>query len=194
MNWIENINLKLMNEDKKIVLNNNHNGRVIFIEDNECEILDSNYINDKKNKISWRHIYSYLDNNTIEIVNRMVYQSIMKEKVLNIHYHISFNNYMWDLRRIIERVYDCEIFGNDSREERERKRKIIEEESWEVVEWDKRDNTLINKDKFKLKSGNHGLFNTIIFYNDYTEIHMLLRWRNHAGILNPAWQISIKRL
>ena len=137
-----------MNEDKKIVLNNNHNGRVIFIEDNECEILDSNYINDKKNKISWRHIYSYLDNNTIEIVNRMVYQSIMKEKVLNIHYHISFNNYMWDLRRIIERVYDCEIFGNDSREERERKRKIIEEESWEVVEWDKRDNTLINKDKF----------------------------------------------
>ena len=53
---------------------------------------------------------------------------------------------------------------------------------------------LIFKDNFKLKRGNHGLFNTIIFYNDYTEIHMLLRWRNHAGILNPAWQISIKRL
>ena len=54
---------------------------------------------------------------------------------------------------------------------------------------------LINKDNFKLKRGRStGLFNTIIFYNDYTEIHMLLRWRNHAGILNPAWQISIKRL
>jgi hypothetical protein len=26
-----------------------------------------------------------------------------------------------------------------------------------------------------------------------TKIHMLLRWRNHAGILNPAWQISIHR-
>jgi len=52
----------------------------------------------------------------------------------------------------------------------------------------------ITKDKFRLKSGNHGLFNTLIFYNDYSEIHMLLRWRNHAGILNPAWQISIKRL
>jgi len=24
-------------------------------------------------------------------------------------------------------------------------------------------------------------------------LHMLLRWRNHKGILNPAWQISLKR-
>ena len=24
-------------------------------------------------------------------------------------------------------------------------------------------------------------------------LHMLLRWRNHKGILNPAWQISMKR-
>lgn len=23
---------------------------------------------------------------------------------------------------------------------------------------------------------------------------LLLRWRNHKGILNPAWQISMKRL
>jgi hypothetical protein len=148
MNWIENINLKLMNEDKKIVLNNNHNGRVIFIEDNECEILDSNYINDKKNKISWRHIYSYLDNNTIEIVNRMVYQSIMKEKILNIHYHISFSNYLFDMIRIVEDIYDCKISHLDSRSERERKQKIIKEESWEFVELEVRDNTLEHKTTF----------------------------------------------
>ena len=137
-----------MNEDKKIVLNNNHNGRVIFIEDNECEILDSNYINDKKNKISWRHIFSYLDNNTIEIVNRMVYQSIMKEKILNIHYHISFSNYLFDMIRIVEDIYDCKISHLDNRSERERKQKIMKEESWEFVELEVRDNTLDNKDKF----------------------------------------------
>jgi hypothetical protein len=149
-NWIENINIKYMNEDKKIVLNKNHNGRVIFIEDNECEILDSKYINDKKNKISWRHIYSYLDNETTEIINRMVYQSVMKEKVLNIHNYITFNNYAFDLRRIVENIYECEVNSYDSRSERERKQKIQEEESWEVVDFDIRDNTLSNKNKFML--------------------------------------------
>ena len=27
-----------------------------------------------------------------------------------------------------------------------------------------------------------------------TSYHLLLRWRNHKGILNPAWQISMKRV
>ena len=147
-NWIENINLKLMNEENKIVLNHNHNGKVIFIEDNECEILDSNYINDKNNKLSWRSVFSYLDNETTEIINRMIYQSVMKEKVLNIHNYITFNNYSWDLRRIVEDIYECEINSWDSRTERDRKKKIQEEESWEVVDFDIRDNTLSNRDKF----------------------------------------------
>ena len=35
---------------------------------------------------------------------------------------------------------------------------------------------------------------TLVFStSENTNIKMLLRWRNHAGILNPAWQISIKR-
>ena len=146
--WIENINLKLMHEDKSIILNKNHNGKIIFIEDNECEILDSNYINDKKNKISWRHIFSYLDNETTEIINRMVYQSVMKEKVLNIHNYITFNNHAFDLKRMVEKIYECEINSWDSKSEKERKRKIMNEESWEVVEFAVRDNTLSNKDKF----------------------------------------------
>ena len=148
-NWIENINLKLMNEDKKIVLNKNHNGKIIFIEDNECEILDSKYINDKNNKISWRHIFSYLDNETTEIINRMVYQSVMKEKVLNIHNYISFNNYLFDMIRIVEDIYDCRVNHYDTLDQRIRKQKIREQESWEVVEFDIRDNTLSHKDKFK---------------------------------------------
>lgn len=37
--------------------------------------------------------------------------------------------------------------------------------------------------------------NTIVLdtKNPNTKIHMLLRWKNHLGILYPAWQISIKR-
>ena len=32
----------------------------------------------------------------------------------------------------------------------------------------------------------------ILETNSSSKIHMLLRWKNHAGILYPAWQISIK--
>ena len=46
-----------------------------------------------------------------------------------------------------------------------------------------------------LKAGRNGQYNTIIFntQNENTTLHFLLRWKNHAGILLPAWQISIKR-
>jgi len=45
------------------------------------------------------------------------------------------------------------------------------------------------------KKNRNNLVNTIIYNTlcNTTKIHMLLRWRNHAGILNPAWQISIDR-
>jgi hypothetical protein len=33
----------------------------------------------------------------------------------------------------------------------------------------------------------------ILETNSISKIHMLLRWKNYAGILYPAWQISIKR-
>lgn len=35
--------------------------------------------------------------------------------------------------------------------------------------------------------------NTIIAMTTKSEYHLLLRWRNHNGILNPAWQIKIIR-
>ena len=36
--------------------------------------------------------------------------------------------------------------------------------------------------------------NTIVLNTESkAEIHMLLRWKNHIGILYPAWQISLKR-
>jgi len=46
----------------------------------------------------------------------------------------------------------------------------------------------------RLKSPIKGYYNTIILYTQTnTELHMLLRWKNHKGILFPAWQISIYR-
>jgi hypothetical protein len=35
--------------------------------------------------------------------------------------------------------------------------------------------------------------NTIIALSTTSEYHLLLRWRNHNGILNPAWQIKVTR-
>jgi hypothetical protein len=47
-------------------------------------------------------------------------------------------------------------------------------------------------DKFK---AGRGEINTIVCTttNKNTSIHMLLRWKNHAGILFPAWQIKLVR-
>ena len=42
---------KQNNQDSMIVLNECHKGRAIFIEDNDCEILDSSYIKNKDNKL-----------------------------------------------------------------------------------------------------------------------------------------------
>ena len=33
--------------------------------------------------------------------------------------------------------------------------------------------------------------NTIVLKTDKNEYHLLLRWKNHQGILNSAWQVSI---
>ena len=41
----------------------------------------------------------------------------------------------------------------------------------------------------KIKNDNTIVMNT----ETSTKIFLLLRWRNHKGILNPAWQISLKR-
>ena len=51
----------------------------------------------------------------------------------------------------------------------------------------------ITENNFRLKRGRNNLYNTLVFINDYAEIHMLLRWKNHAGILYPAWQIKLFR-
>lgn len=46
-----------------------------------------------------------------------------------------------------------------------------------------------------LKKGTHGFYNTVVIKseNGKAEYHLLLRWKNHAGVLFPAWQIKFKR-
>jgi hypothetical protein len=58
----------------------------------------------------------------------------------------------------------------------------------------------INPENITIQSGSKDNIHTVIFHTarapeepDSTEIKLLLRWRNHAGVLNPAWQISIRR-
>jgi len=36
--------------------------------------------------------------------------------------------------------------------------------------------------------------NSIVLTNGAYEFHLLLRWKNHQGILNPAWQVSVKKV
>lgn len=58
----------------------------------------------------------------------------------------------------------------------------------------------IYAENITIQTGNSDNIHTVVFHTskepgtpDTTEIKMLLRWRNHAGILNPAWQIAIRR-
>lgn len=54
----------------------------------------------------------------------------------------------------------------------------------------------ISADHMGLQTGKNDNVHTLVFYTGEdrnTSIKLLLRWRNHAGVLNPAWQISIHR-
>ena len=70
--------------DDLIILNQLRNGKTIFIEDNDCEVLDSNYIQDKKNKMSYRTVWSYLPNEVIEILYQVCMREYYSEKVLEL--------------------------------------------------------------------------------------------------------------
>lgn len=54
----------------------------------------------------------------------------------------------------------------------------------------------ISAEHMGIQMGRANNVHTLVFYtgeNGNTSIKLLLRWRNHAGVLNPAWQISIHR-
>jgi hypothetical protein len=59
---------------------------------------------------------------------------------------------------------------------------------------------LWNKGEFNIETISHDSIvfkevrkkNEIVLESEHYRYHLLLRWRNHKGILNPAWQISVK--
>ena len=69
-------------EDDLIILNQLRGDKTIFIEDNGCEILDSNYIKDKKNKISYRKLWSYLPQEVINTLYKTLMREYYDEKVM----------------------------------------------------------------------------------------------------------------
>ena len=117
-----------------------------------------------------------------------------------------------------ETLYDVEDFDLNKKKE---KKKIVNESIFEYLEivkinfddltnklqetqynkffilWNKKDFIIdkINENELKIlniieiKNKNTLVLKT----NSNTQIKMLLRWKNHAGILYPAWQISLIR-
>ncbi len=69
--------------DDFIILNQLFN-KTIYIEDNNCEILNEDYIKNKKNKISYRHIFSYLPTEFIEKIYGEAMRHYYQSKVFNI--------------------------------------------------------------------------------------------------------------
>ena len=60
----------------------------------------------------------------------------MKNVVFKIQPKINFYSYNWELRKIVEELYDCQYNHNDNQEEKKRKRDIVDKENWEIIEWE----------------------------------------------------------
>ena len=47
---------------------------------------------------------------------------------------------------------------------------------------------------FTLKENSRGQYNSLVFKNlNENKIEALLRWKNHACVLGPAWQVKLQR-
>lgn len=139
---------------------------------------------EKINKETYmKHLYQH-DHNVNDFFKKLreVETTIEKEKKKIVHESIKnyLNQYSNDLsiellKKDIQSqkektfiLWDCKNFYKDSIS--------LEELDLERIEKIKKDNTIV----VSSKAG--------------TTHNMLLRWRNHLGILYPAWQISLERL
>ena len=167
MTWIENINNINNNQDKMVLLNNNHNGKVIFLDSNKVydtktgnmlktgdnKYVSKKVIKNKKNKLVWRHIFSYLNMDNIELINQYIYMDLMKHKVFGIAPKVGMGNYNWDLNSFVEELYDCKIsWSSDNQETKNRKKKIQEEEYWVEVEYYMVDNSVVDRSRMYSKN------------------------------------------
>jgi len=133
MSWIGNIT-DTINKQNGMCELSIHNGKVILIDSdkvydrkvgkmlktNDNKYVSKKVINNKKNKLFWRHIYSYLNEESIELINQMIYQYKMKSAVLGIENVVwfgrSFHNRMEDWLEVEFRKED--IFNCGDRDKR----------------------------------------------------------------------------
>lgn len=77
-------------------------------------------------------------------------------------------------------------------------KKLLEQNNKIFLLWDLKSQEFyddsFNSNDIKISSFKEIKNNNTLIFNTFSnkKIHMLLRWKNHQGILNPSWQISIK--
>lgn len=126
-----------------------HNGKVILIDSDKCydkkmgkmlKTNDNKYvskkvINNKKNKLYWRHLYSYLNEESIGLINQYIYKYKMKSEVLGIENIVYFNK-NYDIENIVKEIYDCSLYNisyaNNKIEYEKRMKKRMKEDWIEV--------------------------------------------------------------
>lgn len=117
-----------------------HQGKVIFIHTDK--VITKEVIKDTRNKLTWRHLLSYLPEDVIQVINQQVYQFKMTKSVLQIGLYVEMDRYTGQehmLETIVGEVYDCKTWEYNSsyyrqmdlpQEELQRRRKIQSEEKW----------------------------------------------------------------
>ena len=172
MTWINNITNKINKQNDMCELSI-HNGKVILIDSskvydkkvgkmlktNDNKYISKKVINNKKNKLYWRHLYSYLNEECISLINQMVYQYKMKNEVLRIENIVYFHkNYF--VENMVKEIYELSLNGlsyKDNREEYDKIKNRMEEEEWIEVDMYKED--IFNKKEINFWRDSHIKFN-----------------------------------
>jgi hypothetical protein len=87
--------------------------------------------------------------------------------------------------------FDFDVFKEKMKHQLDKKFMLWENEQFYLDTLTQEDLDIIHEKH--LKKGRNGYNTLVIKTKGKTEYHLLLRWKNHAGVLFPAWQIKLKR-
>jgi hypothetical protein len=97
----------------------------------------------------------------------------------------SINNYLHDIS------FNFEEFKSKISQQLDKKFMLWNNEMFFIDYLTEEDIDIIPE--YTLKKGRNG-YNTIVIHSkNKNSFHLLLRWKNHAGVLFPAWQIKFNR-
>lgn len=128
-----------------------HQGKVIFIHTDK--VISKEVIKDTQNKLTWRHLLSYLPEDVVQVINQQVYQFKMTKSVLQIGLHFDMRRIIGkeiELNDIICDVYDCHTYFTNLQgahiqldlptEETRRRHKKQIEEKWIWIDYPEDEN------------------------------------------------------